>query len=123
MDIGKILIEKLTKEELNYLVEFWAEGGFEDVVIDQLLPEDIKNYPEQYFKGENKMTHKEKILGLKDGECYTWPESDYGKAEIWLKNDQYFLFEIPMYGGRPSYYGRFEIIQIDALIETVESWA
>lgn len=67
-------------------------------------------------------THKEKILALKDGECYIWPESDYGKAEIWLKNDCYFLFEIPMYGGEPMYDGVFVNANIDKLIATVESW-
>jgi hypothetical protein len=25
---------------------------------------------------------KEEISKLKDGECWIWPESDYGKAEI-----------------------------------------
>lgn len=45
----------------------------------------------------------EEILRLKDGEEYTIPESDYGKAEVWLKNGMYFFFEIPMYGGEPQY--------------------
>jgi len=46
-----------------------------------------------------KIVDKEKILELKDGECYTVPESDYGKAEIWFKHGYYFLFGIPVYGG------------------------
>jgi len=70
----------------------------------------------------NKMTDKEQILNLKDGEVYVIPESDYGKAEIWKKNDCFFLFEIPMYGGRPSFNSAYQIHRIDDLINTVESW-
>ena len=44
---------------------------------------------------------------LKNGEHYVIPESDYGKAEIWLINDIYFVFEIPMYGGDPMYVDSF----------------
>ena len=65
---------------------------------------------------------KDEILKLKDGECYTIPESDYGKAEIWLKNEVYFLFEIPMFGGLPSYSGAFSKRKIDELIQMVGSW-
>jgi len=66
--------------------------------------------------------YKEKILALKDGERYFWPESDYGKAEIWLKNSVYFLFEIPIFGGEPMYSRTFRIDELDRLIKTVESW-
>jgi hypothetical protein len=69
------------------------------------------------------MNAEAEILNLKDGECWIWPESDYGKAEVWKKNDTYFLFGIPMYGGPPSfvkaYRGRGHVGE---LIATVESW-
>lgn len=68
------------------------------------------------------LTDKQHIEKLKDGECYTVPESDYGKAEIWLKNETYFLFEIPMYGGNPHFGGYFNKHRIDDLIATYQSW-
>lgn len=68
------------------------------------------------------MNAKEEILNLKDGECWIWPESDYGKAEIWYKNNTYFLFEIPTFGGQPSFVDSFTIATIMNLIKTVESW-
>ena len=68
------------------------------------------------------MKVKEEILNLKDGECWIWPESDYGKAEIWYKNKTYFLFEIPMFGGQPLFVDSFTIATIINLIKTVESW-
>jgi len=65
---------------------------------------------------------KEEILKLKDGECWIWPESDYGKAEIWYKNETYFLFEIPTFGGEPYFLAYYTIATIPSLIKTVESW-
>ncbi len=67
-------------------------------------------------------TDKELIQALKDGESYIVPESDYGKAEIWRKNDYYILFAIPLYGGKPTFSNFFGLHAIDALIETYESW-
>ena len=64
---------------------------------------------------------KDEILKLKNGESWVWPESDYGKAEIWLKYNTYFLFEIPIYGGEPRFYKQFR--DIDSLIKMVESWS
>lgn len=64
------------------------------------------------------------ITNLKDGESWTWPESDYGRAEIWLKNGTYFLFEIPMYGGEPRFcesYDRHQV-KINELVERVLAW-
>lgn len=49
MEIGKIIIEKLTKEELNLLCERWDDGSFSEIMIDKLIPQDVKNYPEQYI--------------------------------------------------------------------------
>ena len=35
------------------------------------------------------------------------PESDYGLAEIFMDNDgNYEIYEIPMYGGEPMFYGK-----------------
>lgn len=67
-------------------------------------------------------TPKENILGLNDGESWIWPESDYGKAEIWFKNDTYFLFEIPQFGGNPQFHSYFNIDKVDYLISIVNSW-
>ena len=68
------------------------------------------------------MTPKQEILKLKDGESWIWPESDYGKAEIWYKYGTYFLFEIPLYGGQPMYSCLFPENNIDGLILKVNSW-
>lgn len=45
------------------------------------------------------------ISGLKHGESWVWPESDYGKAEVWCINDKYFVFEIPSFGNQPTFLG------------------
>ena len=35
------------------------------------------------------------------------PESDYGLAEIYINEDlKYKIYEIPMYGGEPIFYGK-----------------
>lgn len=65
---------------------------------------------------------KQEILKLKDGESYIVPESDYGKAEVWLKNEMYFLFEIPTYGGQARYVDNYFIRHIDIMIEKINSW-
>lgn len=65
---------------------------------------------------------KEHILKLKDGESYIVPESDNGKAEIWFKNGTYFLFSIPMYGGRPAFEIAFPEYRIDDMIAMYNSW-
>ena len=68
------------------------------------------------------MNPKQEILKLKDGESWTWPESDYGRAEIWLKNNIYFLFEIPSFGGEPIYDSTYTMATLQYLIKKVESW-
>ena len=64
------------------------------------------------------------ILKLKSGESWTWPEGDYGRAEIWRINDVYVLFEIPNYGGEPRFVETFGVndVGLDRLIKTVQSW-
>ena len=65
---------------------------------------------------------EKEIRKLKDGECWVWPESDYGKAEIWKKNDVYFLFSIPMYGGMPQFEDVFTPRMVVGLVELVNGW-
>lgn len=65
---------------------------------------------------------KQEILKLKDGESYTVPESDYGKAEIWKKNSMYFLFEIPTFGGEPRFSGNYHLGKEDEIVNTINSW-
>ena len=69
------------------------------------------------------MNAKREIESLNDGDWWIWPESDYGRAEIWLKNGAYFVFSIPMYGGEPvfekAYNGKG---RIGELIAEIESW-
>jgi hypothetical protein len=63
------------------------------------------------------------VEALHDGEGWTYPESDYGKAEIWLKNGTYFLFGIPEYGGQPHYVTKTNYKNnIDDLIRMIELW-
>ena len=62
------------------------------------------------------------IMALKDGQCWVWPESDYGRAEIWFKGGGYFLFEIPMYGGEPSFVEVYRGSELQNLITLVNSW-
>ena len=68
------------------------------------------------------MTDKEKILKLLHGECYTFPESDYGKAEVWRIWENYILFSIPTFGGTPTFNGSYRTSCIDNLLSEVDSW-
>ena len=68
------------------------------------------------------MNHKENILKLKDGETYFISMGEEAGGEIWLKNDVYFLFEIPQYGGEPRYIDHYRKFHIDNLIDIVLSW-
>ncbi len=72
------------------------------------------------------MTHienyKKETLRLKHGEHYVVPESDYGKAEIWLINETYLLFRIPMFGGVPAFWSAYPIHRIDDMINEILSW-
>lgn len=68
--------------------------------------------------------NKEAILKLKDGESYVVPESDYGRAEIWPKNERYFLFSIPSFGGTPQFEEHFRATSsgVNQMINLYESW-
>ena len=61
------------------------------------------------------------ILKLDDGENWIWPESDYGKAEIWFIHETYFLFEIPNFGGTPRFDSSYKKDQLQDLIDHVNS--
>jgi hypothetical protein len=65
---------------------------------------------------------EKRIPELRDGESWIWPEGDYGKAEVWRKNDRLFLFSIPMYGGEPSYVTNYRTHAVGALVREVLSW-
>ena len=69
-----------------------------------------------------KVDHKQNILDLKSGEVYLWPESDYGKAEIWRVHNIFLLFEIPNYGGEPVYEATYHEGYIDGLVAMVNAW-
>ena len=65
---------------------------------------------------------KDEILKLNHNECYTVPESDYGKAEIWNIHGHYILFEIPQFGGKPMYVNSYPKYRIDEMMKKIESW-
>ena len=66
--------------------------------------------------------HKQNILNLKDGETYFINTGEESGGEIWLKNDVYFLFEVPQYGGEPRYSSHYSKFRIDDLINVVLGW-
>ncbi len=66
---------------------------------------------------------KEEILKLHHGQCYTVPESDYGKAEIWKIWENYFVFEMSMYGmSTPSFAKTYRTGQEEEIVELINSW-
>jgi hypothetical protein len=70
------------------------------------------------------MEHADIILEiekLKQGEKFVVPESDYGKAEIWLINDLYFLFSIPAFGGTPTFERAFGKWQTEDMLLLMDS--
>ena len=66
--------------------------------------------------------HKQNILNLKDGETYFISTGEEAGGEIWYKNDVYFLFEVPQYGGEPRYISHYSKFRIDDLINVVLGW-
>jgi hypothetical protein len=64
--------------------------------------------------------HVASIEQLKEGTFYYVPESDYGKAKIWKIEDVWLLFEIPMYGGNPSYVAGYH--KVSDMIEEIDRW-
>lgn len=68
------------------------------------------------------MSDKEKIKELKDGQSLIVSQSEESGAEIWLKHNTYFLFEIPMYGGEPRFTESYPMYRIDEMINEYSSW-
>jgi len=62
----------------------------------------------------------EHIKLLKNGQHYMVPESDYGKAYIHKLHDIFIVFEIPIYGGNPSF--SFATTSAIEVVETIEAW-
>lgn len=62
------------------------------------------------------------ISSLKDGQMWTWPKSDYGRAEVWRTGLHYILFEIPEFGGETMFSQSYPIAAIDRLIADVNTW-
>ena len=48
MEIAKILIEKLSKDELGALCDAYDNGEFEAHIVPVLLEQDFENHPEKY---------------------------------------------------------------------------
>ncbi len=46
--LAKILLEKLTCEELAALCDAYDDGSIETIFMDTLLPKDIENRPAEY---------------------------------------------------------------------------
>ena len=62
---------------------------------------------------------KDKLKSIASGDLFIVPESDYGKAEIWRMHDVYVVFEIPMYGGEPTYLRTYHHMDLDEMIEAI----
>lgn len=67
--------------------------------------------------------NKESILAIKDGESLNINLGEESGAEIWLKNDRYFLFEIPQYGGMPMFYNCYTLKDVGSIIEAIQTWS
>ena len=67
------------------------------------------------------MLEKEQISNLKNNQSVIIGGGE-GSAEIWRQNDMYFLFEIPNFGGMPNFTKAFALWDINAIINTVNSW-
>lgn len=71
---------------------------------------------------EKILRYRAEMLALPVGQSWTWPESDYGKAEVRRTEDgSWALYEIPEYGGEPMYHSTYS--DVDDLIKVVDAWA
>lgn len=52
-DLGKVLIEKLTKEELTILCAAYDDGSIEAIFYDHLYPQDVRSYPKKYANDDS----------------------------------------------------------------------
>jgi len=46
--LGETLIKKLSKEELGLLCDSFDDGSLGEIIYEELLPVDVKNFPEKY---------------------------------------------------------------------------
>ena len=60
-----------------------------------------------------------KIQSLKEGETYTIPESDYGKADVEYRGGLYYFYEIPQFGGEPYFFGKCNLQGLKDMIEEI----
>ena len=65
----------------------------------------------------------QELTSIKDGESWVWPESDYGRAEIFKVLDMFIVFSIPMYGGEPIYEKTCRKEDINEMMEMVARWS
>lgn len=49
--ISRSIIEKLTKEELAFLMDAWENGSLDGILADFFIPVDQKNRPGVYVEG------------------------------------------------------------------------
>jgi len=64
MDIGNILITKLSKYELSVLVESWDDGSLGEIMLKKLIPEDKKNFPKIYEPAEDGKEHSNEDMRI-----------------------------------------------------------
>lgn len=77
--------------------------------------------------GEQGEVDKRGLMALKNGGKYIIPESDYGKAEIWYINGDYFIFSIPIGGGCPRFeeaVGTYHTKerQVSKVLQIIDTW-
>lgn len=64
------------------------------------------------------------IEKLQNGQSYIIPESDYGKAEVWMINDYWLVFSIPNYGGDPQFERAYSsrLFSAERIVQDIYSW-
>lgn len=101
-----------------------SNGQIKDYFLNTVF--NVGVYPSEIMrkciKCEVMKDHFNEIAWLNHQGCYTVPESDYGKCEIWRLWDNYLLFEIPTYGGTPIFVKSYPLSQIKEIIKEFESW-
>ena len=66
------------------------------------------------------MSEKEKIKNMKEGDTIFVNMFQDGGVQIHKYNYEYLLYEIPLYGGNPRFFGIFK--NIDKMIEEYQRW-
>lgn len=65
--------------------------------------------------------NKKSILDLRNGECFFYDQGHEAGIEIWKVNDYFILFDIPLFGGNPTFYKMFHVGKIDEMIKDYTS--